>query len=68
MVDQIKYLEDLLKGYRERYAKGEKTLETQIKITAAKLEEEKLKQKYEKPKDKPKLPLLSYVRRGCCRG
>jgi hypothetical protein len=69
--DQIQYLENLLKGYKERYAKGEKDLADKISHTAARLAEIKTKKEYETEQISvksllEKLPMLRRMKRGCC--
>jgi hypothetical protein len=72
-MDQITYLEKLLEGYRERFKRGETNFADRIRVTAAKLDELKLKQHYEEQRQKdkqttPKFSILKLVPRGCCRG
>lgn len=50
-MDQITYLEQLLKSLRARYASGDKAVEPQIRATAAKLEQLKLKEEQDKSKN-----------------
>lgn len=67
MSDQVDYLEKLLEGYRARYNKGERNLADKIRVTAAKLDELRLKEHYDSKKSKA--PAKSYPPmrpRRCC--
>lgn len=68
--EQITHLEKLLEGYKERYKRGERTLEAKIRHTAAKIQELKIKDEKEKKKFKSQPPRFSFAtyRRGCCGG
>jgi len=63
---QLTYLENLLKGYRERYARGEVGLIDRIKATIAQIETIK-SQKAEAPTRRPASRQV-LPRRGCCGG
>jgi len=70
MSDQIAYLEKLLEGYKARFKNGEQDLIGQIRVTAAKLDELKLKESYESKKPIPFRVTSTLARRprGCCGG
>lgn len=65
MADQIDYLENLLKGLRARFQKGELDLDVQIRATAAKLAELKATEPKE-DKTKRRMRFAANFRRRCC--
>ena len=73
LTSQIDYLEKLLEGYRARFAKGDKSVEAKLRVTAAKLEELKLKFAYQKQEEDRKkkrlfspLASLASLKKRCC--